>query len=356
MIGRIVLGVFLITIVSLPAVARQADGALGLIRVPNSGQPAIVMPGDRVAVHALSRGDLQLVADDATQRLKVDWNDRLDGSFEAEVSIPEDTPSGTYALSMDYQGEFEHNARAVYVIDSFPERYQVAHITDAYIGRDDETTAELRGVIHAINARYKAALVEPEPESEEEPESIPLPLAFVLFTGDLTADATPKQFSEVVDLLDECLVPTFVVPGVHDANGLVFESFFGPATYRFVYGDDGYLAFDTRDLIPAEDAHPQQGLLERFRRELMPRRWSIGFTHRYDPKMGMRAQMTLFVDAPLDHLLFGHWGRANTDEERATPWGHTGITVSPPVAEGSYRLLEVGPYALRPGPVETVNE
>jgi len=89
-----------------------------------------------------------------------------------------------------------------------------------------------------------------------------------------------------------------------------------------------------------------------FRRRLIASRWTIGFTHRYEPDMGLRSQTILFVDDPLDILLFGHKHRENRKDERVVPWGTTPIVITPAAIDGALRLVEVGEYRIVPGEVE----
>jgi hypothetical protein len=118
----------------------------------------------------------------------------------------------------------------------------------------------------------------------------------------------------------------------------------------FWFGKDGFLSYDTKDYSSASELGPQDGLLEVYRRAIKPARWSVGLTHRYEPMQGIRSQLVLFVDDPLDFLLFGHWHRENTAEQRAVPWGTTPITVVPAAINGRYRLIDVTERGLRPRP------
>ncbi|OQB27423.1 MAG: hypothetical protein BWY09_03190 [Candidatus Hydrogenedentes bacterium ADurb.Bin179] len=84
----------------------------------------------------------------------------------------------------------------------------------------------------------------------------------------------------------------------------------------------------------------QNGLLHLYRRQLRASRWSIGFTHRYDVSMGMRAQLSLFVDDPLDYLVYGHYHR-EPGEGDGIPWGNTRHIMTPAAVDGKMRFLLV---------------
>jgi len=66
----------------------------------------------------------------------------------------------------------------------------------------------------------------------------------------------------------------------------------------------------------------------------------------------MRSQLSLFVDAPLDLLLFGHWHRENLPEEKNVFWGTTPIVVTPAAVNGAFRIVSVGAQRIQPLPVE----
>lgn len=226
----------------------------------------------------------------------------------------------------------DRTERAVFLLQEFPEYYVVGHVSDLHVGREG-AAATLRSIVDLLN------------QSDA---------AFVLLTGDLTDQGEPDQFRAVLEVLDTCKLPTFVCPGNHDRTADNYTRFFGPLTYMFAFGQDGYLSFDTKDYCVADGLGVQDSLLERYRRAIKPCRWSVGFTHRYDPTMGMRAQLILFVDNPLDFLLFGHWHRENTAEEKTVPWGGTRVSVVPAAVDGQFRLLDMTARGLLPRPVQKV--
>jgi predicted phosphodiesterase len=323
-----VLGLLLFT---AHASARQPDGTLGLIQTPNNGIPAIIAPGKSFPVFLKEAADLVLEGP-ATLPLTITWESAR-GGVTGLAQIPEDAPEGTYALAAPGR---DRNVRAVYVRKSFPEVYTVAHITDTHVGsgRHPRTSEEIVAEVFAAANASEAV--------------------FALVTGDLTDQGTPEQFNAYLALMDTCTLPTFVTPGNHDRNGLNYEQFFGPVTTMFLFGPDGYLLFDTKDFIVADELSVQDGYLNQYRRAIKPARWSIGATHRYESSMGMRAQLTLFVDDPLDVLIFGHWHRENKEDEQVTPWGRTPMIVTPAAIDGRMRLLDLTVQGIRPRAFEQV--
>jgi hypothetical protein len=82
-------------------------------------------------------------------------------------------------------------------------------------------------------------------------------------------------------------------------------------------------------------------------------RWIVGFSHRYEIGQGIRSQLILFVDNPLDHLIFGHWHR---DSEDVVPWGTTPYTSTPAAINGTMRYFDVSPRGVSSRRPERVAE
>ena len=302
------------------AAARQPDGTLAIIQTPNNGIPAIVIPGGVFDAVLTQRADLKLAGKEPAPAVTIEWTNLPGGRARAHCTVAADAVPGAYALEA---AGGDRNERAVFVVAEMPDTYLVAHLTDTHVGSIRET----RPAADIFRDAMKAA-------NDAQP-------AFVIVTGDLTDDGEMEQFREFLDILDTCAAPTFVCPGNHDRKGLNYETVFGPTTYMFRFGPDGYLSFDTKDFIPADELLGQDGDLEVYRRAIRSARWSIGLTHRIEPTMGMRCPIALFVDDPLDHVIFGHWHRANTESEKTVPWGNTRMTVTPATADGFIRLFEI---------------
>lgn len=320
----------ILALAATAASAREPDGSLGLIRTPNNGIPALVTPGDVFGAVLTGRAALRLAGRGSALELAAEWTPLPNGRFKAQCTVPTGTQPGTYALEAVAGDKVDRNVRSVYVRESFPKNYAIAHLTDTHIGSNRHFRSSediFRDLVKAVNASRAA---------------------FVLVTGDLTDHGTPDELRSFINVLNRCTLPTFVCAGEHDHRGQHYERFFGPGRYLFWFGHDGYLSFDTGDYVVASELGPQDGDLQILRRAIKPARWSIGFTHRYDSDQGMRSQITLFIDNPLDHLLYGHWHRANREEEGKVPWGRTFITFTPAGIDGAMRLIDVSPSAIRP--------
>jgi predicted phosphodiesterase len=328
----------ILMLVATAAAARQPDGALGLIITPNSGLPVILTPGDVFEADLAGEAKLTLVGDAGTLPLEAEWTELPGARVQAQCTVPDSIPPGTYALEALAGQKRDRNVRAVFVRESMPTDYAICHITDVHIGKEkqprepDDAFRELLAAVNKTGA------------------------AFVLVTGDITETGTPEQFQRFVEILNTCTLPTFVCTGNHDRADLNYERTFGPVTYMFRFGPDGYLVFDTKDFVVADELGSQDSALQRFRRAIKPARWSIGVTHRYWADMGMRSQLTLFVDDPLDALIFGHWHRENREGEKRVPWGTTPVIVTPAAYQGALRMIMVTKRKIAPGPVEFADD
>jgi len=325
----------LLLLLPLSGHARDASGLLDLIVTPNNGMPAMAAPGGTFDAVLREKGDLKMTRGGNALPLTAEWTALPGGRFRGHCTVPAEAAVGAWSMECSAGGKTDTTSRAVFVFKEFPEYYIIAHLSDVHIGNDSAPNASdemFRKTLAEVNASDAT---------------------FVVITGDLTHHGAPEQFVRLLAALDTCNVPTFVCPGNHDRTDHNYEGFFGPLTYRFTFGRDGYLAFDTKDYVVADGLGLQDGLLYECRRELKPCRWVIGLAHRYEPSMGMRAQLTLFVDDPLDLLLFGHIHRELKPEE-VMPWGTTPMVAVPAELKGKYRLIDITAQGPRPRPVSEV--
>ena len=325
----------LLIVYSCASFARDENGMLGRLIAPNSGVPTLALAGGEFEVMCREQTALALVSGPTRVNLSHEWRTPAGGVQHGVCTVPQGTAPGMYALDA---GD-DINTRAVFVYESFPATYAVAHLTDPHVG----------SVAHARTAAAILADLVTHLNASD--------AAFAVVTGDLTEHGTAEEFAVFIGVMEGCRLPTFVTPGTHDRGlpvGRVYEQFFGPAEYAFRFGEDGYLAFDTSDAAPVDDLGPQAGVIERLRREIKAARWQVGLTYRYDPNMGMRTQLALFVDAPLDFLLFGHLHRENSVEEIVVPWGRTVALTGPAALDGGLRYIDVKPEQPFPRAAEIV--
>ncbi len=321
------------------AYARLDDGILGIIKLPNEGCPIILAPGQTFKVIAEQKGELFLIdSENQILSLTAQWKSPTPNLWEATVTVVgEGIKEGPYSLQIITETHTKDmNPRSVWVQNSFKEFYTFAHISDIHIRNndpDDEQTTTFQSTIEKLN------------QSDAQ---------FVLITGDLTHDATMEQWGMFLKILNQCKKPTFVCAGNHDRNKDNYEKMFYTSTYAFRYGKDGYIVYDTREYQIADSWGEQDTLLYRYCKELKSSRWVLGITHRYDFTMGIRAQIILFVDDPIDFILYGHTHRENTKEESMLPWGKTHVFVVPAEKDGYYRIFDIGEGGLLPRPIQNI--
>lgn len=252
-----------------------------------------------------------------------------------------------------------------------PAAYRLVHIAAPRITDGDAGAADrerLARVLAALGARRPDA---PAPEPPEEPsgteteadgadedgdedvdedEDAPqeLPYGLAVITGPLTQHGTAEEFAALREIIDASPVPVHVAPGPEDMRTGLYAAWFGrlPAVARF--GPDGFLLFDTSDVLPVEDIGEQAGALQQMRRALVGVRWAFGAAHSYSLRMGMRAQMALFIDTPLDVLLVSETDVRDETGAPTMPWGQTLVVETPSFESGVVRIIEVYPYGIAP--------
>ncbi len=349
-------------ILPLSAWSRSPDGSLDILLIPNNGMPAILQAGASFETRARAKGELRLFRDGDQIPLVADWREIAGGIFSARCTTPPGLAQGFYALEWVANERSDTNTRSVFIVDSFPVQYSIVHLTDVHIGsnRYPKPSEQIfRELISAVNQRcaeigrvWKDRAHEGDAHEEDKDEDAIPPVAFAVVTGDLTESGEMSQYAVFLELLDLLEIPTYVCAGNHDRKALNYEHVFYQLYYNFTFGNDGYLVFDTKDYHIGDEAGPQDGDLERLRQSIISSRWAIGVTHRYHPTMSMRAQLTLFVDNPLDYLLYGHVHRESKPEEQRVPWGTTSTIITPAAIDGVYRIVVVQTNRVLSLPIE----
>jgi hypothetical protein len=306
--------------------ARDAGGFLSLIHTPNDGTPAVVVVGGSFEAVVTEEMPLRIANDSSTHALNLEWHTLPDGRCRARCTVPAAAAPGPYTLQAGDGGQADGNARSVYVVEAFPDTYLAAHIAAPRIGSErhkrpaHEIFAE---VIQAVNTSDAAV---------------------ALISGDLTEHGEQAELRSFLDGLGACTVPTFVSPGPRD-RAFAAEAF-GPPARVFRYGEDGYLAFGGRDTRVTGELGSEDADIQRMRRLIKPCRWSIGLCDSCGPGLGMRTQVTLFLDDPLDHVFCSLDDAGG--EPVSLPWGTTAVTETAPGLDGFMGLFEVTPTGIVP--------
>jgi len=288
--------------------AREPDGRLGLLVLPNDTRPTFLTVDRQLVIVARQEAAISLNSASDGEPLSIIWRATPDGLFQGTCALPQDTPPGTYSLEAVAGDTTDHVARSVIVYDSFPKSYSFAHLTDFGGGTPSESLGEAD---------------------------------FVVVTGDLTSDGRPEEIRTALGALSRLQRPTIVNPGTAAIASGLAEAYFGPSPFVVHYGEDAYLG---HHLLP--DSGPAQAnpaaALHTLRRSIRAARWSIGLLSGAGPNAAMRDQLILFHDDPLDYAIVAI--PAQTDP---FSWGRTAVhgpfDESPPIT-----LFEVDALGVRP--------
>ena len=333
----------LLALLAAPGDARDESGRLDTLIYPSETRPVIVAPGGEFEARLTEEARLRLRGPEATLALAVEWAPGPDGGVIAVCHLPNETPSGVYAMEARIGDNDYRNERAVFVRSSFPESYLVAHMADPEAALTDgdnggEGNLEVLGdVVAAVNGSGADLL---------------------LITGRLTANGAPAEHRAFLDVAREAAIPVIVAaarsgpPGFDEA-----DAFVGPPVQHVWFGRDAFLIFDGAYPAHGAAALSMDARVHASRRETKPARWAVGVTDRYDQRLSMRQQISLFIDDPLDHLVVSapppaDPGEAGEDLAAAFPWGGVPISGGASAAEGMIRYLEVGSAGIQPRPPE----
>lgn len=257
--------------------ARSEDGTLSMIRVPNNGQPAIVVRGESFTVRAQGQPDIFVDRDAQLIELTANWRPLQAGQYEATVLVPAAFEPGLYTLVgiLDEVEDTQH--RALLVLRDVPVRYYAAHIASP--GIEAEQEASLKDAFRSDDA------------------------LLAIVSGNLTANGEADEFRTLLDWLNTSSIATVVVPGPHDSAQAQFGNYFDPAPRVITCGRDAFLTIGETAPIVGEDALSDAGLYQSLRQMIKPARWSIGISGYAPAAFSPRMQIVLFVDTPLHALV-----------------------------------------------------
>ncbi len=309
-----------LVLLGMGAWAREADGRLGLLLLPNDARPALVQVGQSFTVVAGEEAELALESVSDSFAVMTSWVRLPNGLYEGVGRVPPGAPRGAYTLKGVSDGTEDRNFRSVFVYESFPETYRVAHLSNLRIG--SETGRDTR-IFQSTKAINEASV------------------SIVLVTGDLTNAGTAKQYAQALDLLGDCRAPTLVSVGRAEQVSGQAGDFLGPTTFAVRFGLDGYLGYYSA--TPDElDIEGRAGEMYRMRRSIRSARWSVGFANYYGPDGGLRDQLVLFRDDPLDVVITARYPLMR-EVRFDIPWGNTKGFAMPTSDQGAVQIYDVGP-------------
>ena len=269
-----------IGVVSMCASARSPDGTLGALQLPNNARPAMVCAGSAFVVEAQQRGELRLAGESAQFPLAPEWQDAARGTVRASVTVPAEIPAGAYSLEWTQGDEGDRNTRAVYVLaaaaerDPYSQQYTFACIALAMDSGQAGSAANASNTINATQAQF----------------------AIVFVSG------PEDRFGDLLTTLDACAVPTVVVA---DAPESVCNRWFGPGTFAFQYGPDGFIAPAAGRAGLGDDLGPVAGQIAQLRQANKTARWTVGLFAGPNAAMSTRNEITLFVDDTIHACIYG---------------------------------------------------
>lgn len=313
------------------ACARDADGRLGFIRYPISTRPEFVQPGGwlllEVAAPAYdnSAGDFHASLEKGGASISLDPARMAAtgtiATYSLEVTIPQNTTPGSYALSVSKGAAADSSRRAVIVEAEFPGEYSIMHITDTHVGR---LAADGAPVGEQVYTKMKDEANRLRPD-------------LVIITGDDSDTSDPVEFRKFIEITEQIEAPTFVVPGNHDRENAGPEPFLGTGRYDFYFGRHFYLGFDTQYDFPYPDPSGQMDWIASEVRANKSAPFKALFSHR--PDSDMRVVFTkVAMPMKVNLLLFGHTHADSVQKFGSLP----SLAVTTPAAlDGYYRVIKV---------------
>lgn len=114
-----------------------------------------------------------------------------------------------------------------------------AFLTDVHVQPSAESSGQLQQIVNEINASG---------------------LDFVLVTGDISNQGTLRELSHVKQILDQLIIPYYIIPGNHETNwsesaGQDFADLWGDDKFVFRKGDFVFLGLNTGPFMRMGDGH-----------------------------------------------------------------------------------------------------
>ena len=258
---------------------------------PHALQPAVTVPGGSMTVQSIQQGLPVVLAGPADVALQASWAESAVNGIEARCVVPTDAAPGRYDLIV---GE-ERREGAVWVLESIPASYRIAFVSGH----------EPAGLVQAATAAVEAEA-----------------LGLVFIGAD--ADAAPYRAAA-----RETTLPVWVT-GVGDRSEW-------PFAFAAAIGQDTLLFHDPR----VTKLGAGSGELHRLRRATRASRWTIAVSPHYDPYIGIRNQLILFADDPVDMFVAPLDRIPETPEDLPVPGFWPRVRFEPIVAGAADALLVV---------------
>jgi len=327
--NRLFAGISVLLVLSAVAIARSEDGTLGVIRVPNNGQPAIVVRGERFTIRALGNPDIFVDSGGKLVELSAIWHELPGQLSETAVRIPDDFTPGLYSIVGVFNEVEDVQQRALLILDDAPSQYHIAHIPSPGIEAAQEASlASTAGLITIV-------------------------------TGDLTANGTADEYRTLLDWLNTSPSPTIIAPGKRDSEDRRFGDYFETDPHTTRCGRDAFITIGETIPDASDDVTGKATAYQILRRAMKPARWSIGISGYPHDALGLRSQIVLFVDTPLHAFVSGRSENSNEGSATVT-WdsfqGATRILYSSDAQAPKIQWIHVTPAGVAIGDPPTKEE
>ncbi len=313
---------------------------ISLIKKPLSTQPQIIKRGDIFAVHCLSDKNsknwkVNLYLEENIYPLKISKKEfnQKEQVWILFCKTTKDIPVELYDIEVINNKVKDLRPRAVKIVEEYKSNFYFAHLTDTHIGGPYPFAEEtLQKTIEELN------LTNPE---------------FIIITGDITDNGKPKEYLKFLEILNNCRIPTYIIPGNHDVEAhkdmeqlLRWKRYMGENYYSLIYGDYNFLLLDnsgkgegSRESLATSDFDKEQlqwaeNILEKNKHSKLqfflyhiPTRENVSYIHQLADKYKVKL------------VLYGHGHKDRVDISGTTPTNYVETTSL--AMERRYRIVRI---------------
>ena len=204
------------------------------IETPRIGQPAIVTPGESLSIKLKTnipywRPDMEitLVSTQTQQVLNISKQSYSTNKVFLNAVIPQSLAPGSYNLKIKFGTEDLIRAKAVHVLEQYPQELSIVQLADLPTlggdGAGDKLLAKLIAEINLINP------------------------SVVLFTGDLAyGGGNWYQYERLLEAMSTIDAPVIAAPGNHEYEGWSgFLTLLGNPDHSVSFGDYHFISLNS---------------------------------------------------------------------------------------------------------------
>ena len=183
---------------------------------PRLGIPEVALAGETIRIELRDAAPLDLGAPPTAtlvggERIELELRElpREGATRVLEARLPEDLAAGAFGLEVELHGELRAHAKAVHVLESYPEDYSIVHLADLplFLG-DGRGDLQMERIVEEVN------LIAPD---------------LVMISGDIAYAGTWAHFEAALAHFEGFDAPVIAGIGNHEYRGLAsFFTLFGP--------------------------------------------------------------------------------------------------------------------------------